>query len=147
MDPAELRQKNFIQPEQFPYKSVLGWEYDSGNYPAALTKAMDMIGYDQLRREQLEKRARGELMGIGLSTFTENVGAGPSDTFDILGIKMFDSAEIRVHPTGSAIVRNETQGKASERERDGVIAPISDCRLGMASRAWTGPSWRRASGG
>ena len=105
MDPAELRMKNFIQPEQFPYKSPPGWEYDSGNYPAALKKALDKIGYAELRREQAEKRARGELMGIGLSTFTEIVGAGPSDTFDILGIKMFDSAEIRVHPTGSAIVR------------------------------------------
>src|SRR6266851_3831403 len=80
MDPAELRMKNFIQPDQFPYKSALGWEYDSGNYPAALDKAMSSIGYAELRKEQAEKRARGELMGIGLSTFTEIVGAGPSDT-------------------------------------------------------------------
>src|SRR3982075_3913744 len=111
MDPAELRMRNFIQPEQFPYRSVLGWEYESGNYPAALTKALDKIGYTELRKEQLEKRARGELMGIGISTFTEIVGAGPSDTFDILGIKMFDSAEIRIHPTGSAIlpIRVHTQ--------------------------------------
>ncbi|HZX94971.1 MAG TPA: molybdopterin cofactor-binding domain-containing protein, partial [Myxococcales bacterium] len=58
MDPAALRMKNFIQPEQFPYQSVLGWEYDSGNYPAALKKAMDIVGYDALRKEQLEKRAR-----------------------------------------------------------------------------------------
>ena len=57
MDPAELRFKNFIQPEQFPYKSALGWEYDSGNYPAALKKAMEMIGYAELRKEQAEKRA------------------------------------------------------------------------------------------
>ncbi len=113
MDPAELRQKNFIQPEQFPYHSATGWEYDSGNYPAALRKAMDMIGYDDLRKEQAEKRARGELMGIGISSFTEIVGAGPSHDFDILGIKMFDSCEIRVHPTGSAIARLgvQTQGQ------------------------------------
>jgi carbon-monoxide dehydrogenase large subunit len=124
MDPAELRQKNFIQPEQFPYKSVLGWEYDSGNYPAALTKAMHMIGYDDLRREQAEKRARGELMGVGISTFTEIVGAGPSNTFDILGIKMFDSAEIRVHPTGSAIVRIgvQTQGQGHETTFAQIVA-------------------------
>ena len=57
---------NFIQPEQFPYNTPTGWEYDSGNYPAALRKAMDMIGYEDLRAEQLEKRARGELMGIGI---------------------------------------------------------------------------------
>src|SRR5581483_3483086 len=74
MDPAELRFKNFIQPEEFPYRSATGWEYDSGNYPAALRKALDGIGYQELRREQAEKRARGELMGIGLSTFTEIVG-------------------------------------------------------------------------
>src|SRR6266536_2917472 len=103
VDAAELRFKNFIQPEQFPYRSPTGWTYDSGNYPAALTLALDKIGYQDLLREQAEKRARGELMGIGISTFTEIVGAGPSDTFDILGIKMFDSAEIRIHPTGSAI--------------------------------------------
>ncbi len=90
MDPAELRMKNFIRPEQFPYTSALGWEYDSGNYTAALRKAMDMIGYEELRKEQAEKRARGELMGIGISSFTEIVGAGPSKQFDILGIKMFE---------------------------------------------------------
>src|SRR2546426_6811324 len=61
MDPVELRMKNFIKPEQFPYKSVLGWEYDSGNYGVALKKAMDIIGYDALRREQAEKRKKGEL--------------------------------------------------------------------------------------
>src|SRR5438477_10898416 len=124
MDPAELRLKNFIQPEQFPYKSVLGWEYDSGNYPAALKLALDRIGYAELRKEQAEKRARGELMGIGISTFTEIVGAGPSDTFDILGIKMFDSAEIRVHPTGSAIVRIgvQTQGQGHETTFAQIVA-------------------------
>src|SRR6266850_1943192 len=79
-------------------KSALGWEYDSGNYPAALRKAMDIVGYEALRKEQAEKRARGELMGIGISSFTEIVGAGPSKQFDILGLKMFDSCEIRIHP-------------------------------------------------
>src|SRR5260370_39583697 len=113
LDPSEVRLKNFIPPDKFPYKSVTGWEYDSGNYPAALRLALDKIGYADLRREQAEKRARGELMGIGLSTFTEIVGAGPSHTFAILGIKMFDSAEIRVHPTGSAHsrVRVQTPGQ------------------------------------
>jgi aerobic carbon-monoxide dehydrogenase large subunit len=124
MDPAELRFKNFIPPEQFPYRSPLGWEYDSGNYPAALQKALDKIGYQELRREQAEKRARGELMGIGISTFTEIVGAGPSHTFDILGIKMFDSAEIRVHPTGSAMVRIgvQTQGQGHETTFAQIVA-------------------------
>ena len=124
MDPAEFRMKNFIQPDQFPYHTPTGWDYDSGNYPAALRKAMDMIGYEDLRREQLEKRARGELMGIGISSFTEIVGAGPSHTFDILGIKMFDSCEIRVHPTGSAIARLgvQSQGQGHETTYAQIIA-------------------------
>jgi carbon-monoxide dehydrogenase large subunit len=124
MDPAELRAKNFIQPEQFPYKSALGWEYDSGNYQGALDKAKAIIGYDALRQEQKEKRARGELMGIGICTFTEIVGAGPSHTFDILGIKMFDSAEIRIHPTGKVIARfgTKSQGQGHETTYAQIIA-------------------------
>src|SRR5229473_2012314 len=111
MDPAALRMKNFIRPEKFPYKSALGWEYDSGNYGGALQKAMDGVGYAELRREQAEKRNRGELMGIGISSFTEIVGAGPSKHFDILGLKMFDSCEIRIHPTGKAIARFGTKSQ------------------------------------
>jgi carbon-monoxide dehydrogenase large subunit len=124
MDPAELRFKNFIPPERFPYKSVLGWEYDSGNYALALQKAMDTIGYADLRREQVEKRNRGELMGIGISSFTEIVGAGPSKHFDILGIKMFDSCEIRVHPTGKAIARfgTKSQGQGHETTYAQIVA-------------------------
>src|SRR5579871_3672083 len=124
VDPAELRLKNFIPPDQFPYKSPTGWEYDSGNYEGALKKAMEKIGYAELRREQAEKRARGELMGIGICTLTEIVGAGPSNTFDILGIKMFDSAEIRVHPTGSAIVRIgvQSQGQGHETTFAQIVA-------------------------
>ncbi len=124
VDSAELRMKNFIRPEQFPYTSALGWEYDSGNYAGALRKAMDMIGYEDLRKEQAEKRARGELMGIGISSFTEIVGAGPSKQFDILGIKMFDSCEIRVHPTGKAIARfgTKSQGQGHETTYAQIIA-------------------------
>jgi carbon-monoxide dehydrogenase large subunit len=124
MDPAELRMKNFVKPEQFPYKSALGWEYDSGNYAGALHKAMDMIGYQALRKEQAEKRARGEFMGIGISSFTEIVGAGPSKDFDILGLKMFDSCEIRVHPTGKAIARfgTKSQGQGHETTYAQIIA-------------------------
>jgi carbon-monoxide dehydrogenase large subunit len=124
IDPAEYRMLNFVKPEQFPYKSPLGWEYDSGNYQAALRKAMDMIGYEELRKEQAEKRARGELMGIGISSFTEIVGAGPSKDFDILGIKMFDSAEIRVHPTGKVIARfgTKSQGQGHETTYAQIIA-------------------------
>ncbi len=133
VDPAELRLKNFIPPERFPYRSVMGWVYDSGNYAGALKKAMEKIGYEELRREQEEKRKRGELMGIGISSFTEIVGAGPSHTFDILGIKMFDSAEIRIHPTGKVIARfgTRSQGQGHETTYAQIIAeelgiPIED---------------------
>ena len=124
MDPAELRIKNFVRPDQFPFKSVLGWEYDSGDYEKALRTAMEMIDYDGLRKEQKEKRDRGELMGIGISSFTEVVGAGPSKDFDILGIKMFDSAEIRVHPTGKAMARfgTKSQGQGHETTYAQIIA-------------------------
>ncbi|MDR7450206.1 MAG: aerobic carbon-monoxide dehydrogenase large subunit [Armatimonadota bacterium] len=124
MDPAEFRLKNFIRPEQFPYRSALGWTYDSGNYHAALQKAMERIGYWELRREQAERRRRGELMGIGISSFTEIVGAGPSHTFDILGLKMFDSAEIRVHPTGKVVARfgTKSQGQGHETTYAQIIA-------------------------
>ncbi|HUJ28081.1 MAG TPA: aerobic carbon-monoxide dehydrogenase large subunit [Myxococcales bacterium] len=124
MDPAEIRMKNFIPKEKFPYKSVLGWEYDSGDYAPALRKAMDLVGYEALRKEQAEKRARGELMGIGVCSFVEIVGAGPSKQFDILGLKMFDSAEIRVHPTGKAIVRlgTKSQGQGHETTYAQIVA-------------------------
>lgn len=124
IDPADFRMKNFIQSEKFPYKSALGWEYDSGNYGKALQLAMDKVNYRALRKEQAEKRAKGEFMGIGISSFTEIVGAGPSKHFDILGIKMFDSAEIRVHPTGKVIARfgTKSQGQGHETTYAQIIA-------------------------
>ena len=124
MDPADLRKKNFIPPEKFPYKSVTGWEYDSGAYEAALDKAMEKIGYAGLRKEQAEKRKSGELMGIGICSFTEVVGAGPSKDFDILGIKMFDSCELRVHPTGKAMARfgTKSQGQGHETTYAQIVA-------------------------
>jgi carbon-monoxide dehydrogenase large subunit len=123
-DPLDFRLKNFIRPDQFPYKSPTGWEYDSGNYEAALNKAASMIDYRSLREEQKEKRARGELMGLGISSFTEVVGAGPSKDYDILGIKMFDSAEIRIHPTGTAMARfgTKSQGQGHETTYAQIIA-------------------------
>ena len=139
MDPAELRLKNLIRREQFPYQSALGWEYDSGDYQVALERAMQAIGYRELREEQKARQAafeRGEtreLMGIGVSFFTEIVGAGPSRNCDILGIAMFDSAEIRIHPTGSVIARlgTKSQGQGHETTYAQVIAselglPASD---------------------
>lgn len=123
-DPAQLRMENFIKKDQFPYHSALGWEYDSGDYEGALKKAMDIIDYAGLRKEQAEKRKEGKLMGIGISSFTEVVGAGPSKNFDILGIKMFDSCEIRVHPTGKAMARfgTKSQGQGHETTYAQIIA-------------------------
>ena len=77
VDPTELRMKSFIRPEQFPYENKTGWTYDSGEYEKTMREAMRIAGYDDLRKEQAEKRERGELMGIGVSFFTEVVGAGP----------------------------------------------------------------------
>jgi aerobic carbon-monoxide dehydrogenase large subunit len=124
MDPVELRRKNFIAANKFPYKSPLGWIYDSGDYETNLKKALDIAGYAALRKEQEEKRKKGELMGIGISTFVEIVGAGPAHSFDIVGIKMFDSAEIRIHPTGKAICRmgTKSQGQGHETTYAQIVA-------------------------
>lgn len=124
MDPAELRIKNFIQPDQFPYETKTGWVYDSGDYEPAMRLAMEMAGYDELRREQAEKRERGELMGIGISFFTEAVGAGPRKDMDILGLGMADGCELRVHPTGKAVVRLsvQTQGQGHETTFAQIVA-------------------------
>jgi aerobic carbon-monoxide dehydrogenase large subunit len=136
MDPVELRLKNFVPADKFPYQSPLGWSYDSGNYHAAMNLALEKIGYRDLRKEQEDKRQRGELMGIGISSFTEIVGAGPAHTFDIVGIKMFDSCEIRVHPTGKAIARMGTkaQGQGHETTFAQIIAqelgiPVADITI------------------
>jgi carbon-monoxide dehydrogenase large subunit len=133
MDAADIRMNNFIPKDAFPYKSPMGWEYDSGDYHGALKLAKDKIGYDELLKEQAEKREKGELMGIGISSFTEVVGAGPSKDFDILGIKMFDSSEIRIHPTGKVIARfgTKSQGQGHETTYAQIIAeelgiPVAD---------------------
>src|SRR3712207_6776830 len=124
IDPVELRMKNFIRPEQFPYTTKTGWTYDSGDYAAAMREAMRIAGYDDLRREQVDKRARGEYMGIGVSFFTETVGAGPRKQMDIAGLGMADGAEVRVHPTGKAVVRLsvQTQGQGHETTFAQIVA-------------------------
>jgi aerobic carbon-monoxide dehydrogenase large subunit len=130
MDPAELRMKNLIKPEQFPYTCATGWEYDSGDYPKTLQVALDMAGYQELRKEQAEKRGRGEYMGIGLSFFTEAVGAGPRKHMDILGLGMADGAELRVHPTGKAVLRISVQSQGQGHET--TFAQIVAEELGIS---------------
>jgi aerobic carbon-monoxide dehydrogenase large subunit len=124
MDPAELRLRNFIKSDQFPYKSATGFEYDSGNYEGAMKLALEMVGYEELRAEQKSLREQGKLIGIGMASFTEVVGAGPAKDYDILGIKMFDSAELRVHPTGKAILKIgvQTQGQGHETTFAQIVA-------------------------
>ena len=131
IDPVELRMKNFIQPEQFPYTTKTGWVYDSGDYPAAMREAMRIAGYEELLREQEERRRAhaagegdGKLMGIGVSFFTETVGAGPRKDMDIAGLGMADGAELRVHPTGKAVLRIsvKTQGQGHETTFAQIVA-------------------------
>ena len=123
-DPIDLRMRSFIAPEQFPYETTTGWTYDSGDYAKTMDVAMEIAGYEDLRREQAEKRARGELMGIGVSFFTEGVGAGPRKHMDILGLSMNDGADLRVHPSGKAVVSIscQTQGQGHETTFAQIVA-------------------------
>src|SRR6266436_2549028 len=124
MDQAEFRMKNFIQPEQFPYHSATGWEYDSGDYPRAMNVALEQLGYDEMRKDVEARRKKGEVTGIGIASFTEVVGAGHGADFDIIGLRMFDSAELRVHPTGKAMLRmgTKSQGQGHETTFAQIVA-------------------------
>jgi carbon-monoxide dehydrogenase large subunit len=124
MDPVELRRKNFVKKEQMPYISVMGWEYDGGDYEGALQEALRIAGYEELLEEQKRAREEGRIMGIGLSTFTEIVGAGPGKKCHIAGIEMFDAAELRIHPTGKAILKLgvKSQGQGHETTFAQIVA-------------------------
>ena len=126
VDPIELRMRSFIAPEQFPYETTTGWTYDSGNYAKTMQVAMDIAGYDDLRREQREKRERGELMGIGVSFFTEGVGAGPRKHMDILGLAMNDGADLRVAPV--------RQGGGLDQRADAGPGPATTSRRSSPRR-------------
>jgi len=101
MDPAEVRRRNFIQPEQFPYKSAAGAVYDTGNYEVALDKALEMADYKSLRAEQAQKRAEGKLMGIGISSYIEICGFGPKGSAPV---GLYESARVRVEQSGTVMV-------------------------------------------
>ena len=124
VDPADFRKQNFIKPEQFPYKSATGFEYDSGDYGAAMDKTLEMLGYEDLRREQEEARKEGRLLGIGLASFTEVVGAGHGADYDIAGLRMNDGAELRIHPTGKAVLKLsvKSQGQGHETTFAQIVA-------------------------
>ena len=131
MDQAEFRKKNFIKAEQFPYHSATGWVYDSGDYHKAMDVALDKLGYDELKKDVEARRKKGEVTGIGIASFTEVVGAGHGAEFDILGLRMFDSAELRVHPTGKAMLRTGTKSQGQGHET--TFAQIVAEELGIPS--------------
>ncbi len=135
LDPARLRMANLLRPEQFPHATPTGWEYDSGNYPATLQLALDMAGYDELRAVQASRRTefarsgRGPLVGIGLSFFTEAVGAGPRRMMDIAGLGMADGADLRIHPSGGAVLAVSCMSQGQGHET--TFAQIVSHELGI----------------
>ncbi|HET7035894.1 MAG TPA: xanthine dehydrogenase family protein molybdopterin-binding subunit, partial [Thermomicrobiaceae bacterium] len=113
LDPAEVRRVNFIQPNQFPYKTVTGANYDSGDYEKALDKALKNVNYKQLRQEQADARQQGRYIGIGLSSYVEICGFGP-----------FDSAIVRVERSGAVTVYSGIlpQGQGQETAFAQIVA-------------------------
>jgi aerobic carbon-monoxide dehydrogenase large subunit len=100
-DPVEVRKLNFVKPEQFPYKSAAGAVYDTGNYEGALEKALQLADYQRLRAEQAQKRAAGQLMGIGVSSYIEICGLAPKGT---LPVGLYESARVRIEQSGTVMV-------------------------------------------
>ena len=118
MDPLELRRKNFIQPDQFPYRTGVGVEYDSGDYEKSLAEALRLSDYDQIIRARDEARTRGELVGVGISTFTEpSGGAG------------FESGTVRVERTGEITVLTGASSHGQGHET--VFAQVVAEKLGV----------------
>lgn len=101
LDPAEIRRKNFIRKDEFPFTTATGLSYDSGNYEAPLDIALEQVNYKQLRREQAEARAAGRLMGIGISTYGEVCAFGPSPATPAGG---WESATVKIEPSGKVTI-------------------------------------------
>ena len=101
LDPVEVRRKNFPNAGEFPFHTATGLEYDSGDYDAALDKALDLSGYQKLRAEQAKARAEGRIMGIGLSSYVEICALGPSQAMPAGG---WESATVRIEPTGKVTI-------------------------------------------
>jgi len=130
MDPMALRQKNWITHEEFPYTTVAGLTYDTGNYEAATAKAMDLFGMDELRAEQQRRRESGDpvQLGIGISTFTEMCGLAPSRTLGALKYVAggWEHATIRMLPTGKVelITGTSPHGQGHETAWSQIAASI-----------------------
>ncbi len=101
MDPAEIRLKNFVGKDEFPYATATGLMYDSGDYAAPLKKALEIVGYQKLRQEQSEARKQGKWMGIGISTYGEICAIGPSPATPAGG---WESATVKIEPSGKVTV-------------------------------------------
>ncbi len=121
IDPVKIRQKNFPQRKDFPFKTATGLVYDSGNYRAALNKALKLAGYERLRREQKRLRNQGTYLGIGLSTYVEMCGMGPSSAMPAGG---WESGTVRVEPTGKITVLTGTSphGQGQETSFAQIVA-------------------------
>ncbi|MEE2032021.1 xanthine dehydrogenase family protein molybdopterin-binding subunit [Rhodococcus chondri] len=133
MDPLELREKNWIKHEEFPFDTVAGLTYDSGNYEAATAKARELFGYDELRREQAERRERNDpvQLGLGVSTFTEMCGLAPSRVLGSLsyGAGGWEHAAVRMLPTGKVevVTGSSAHGQGHETAWSQIVAD----RLGI----------------
>ena len=131
LDKAEIRRRNFVKASSSRTRPPSDGRSTAATTSRRWTRCSKAVDYDGLRKEQAEKRAKGELMGIGISTFTEIVGAGPTKVCDILGIGLFDSCDIRVNPTGSAIARLGTMSQGQGHAT--TYAQIIATELGLSS--------------
>jgi aerobic carbon-monoxide dehydrogenase large subunit len=134
VDPLEIREKNWIKHEEFPFTTVCGLEYDSGNYEAATARAKEMFGYDELRAEQKKRRDDGDpvQLGIGISTFTEMCGLAPSRVLGSLdyGAGGWEHASVRMLATGKVEV--VTGASAHGQGHETAFSQIVADRLGVA---------------
>ncbi len=124
MDQAEFRRVNFVRDDDFPHRTAFGFLTDSGQYAKCLDVGLEAVGYHDFLKQKEEAAKRGRLLGIGISTMTEPLGAGNSREYDILGIKMFDSAELKIHMTGKALLRTgaKSQGQGHETTWGQIVA-------------------------
>jgi carbon-monoxide dehydrogenase large subunit len=106
LDPIEIRRRNFIQPEDFPYQTPVALEYDTGDYGAAVDKALELGDYDNFDKRKVDSASRGKLRGVGISTYIEACGIAPSNVAGALGARagLYEAGTVRVNPTGSVTV-------------------------------------------
>jgi len=127
-DQAEVRRKNFVPAQEQPFTSLLGLTYDSGDYRITLDKALQLAGYESLRRDQAEKRKQGKHLGIGLSTYLEICGAGPSaaTTALVAGVGFWGMSVVTLHFTGKAtvIVGSSPHGQGHETPFAQIVADV-----------------------